>query len=102
MYCCGQSESVSAAGISLHVDSHLSPGPRTHCVKLFTIGPVNPAKVHRIVCLIKVNMAAFFAQACSVWFASDAVDGSSTGTRVPRSGRRLRLPRLGGAAYAVT
>ena len=31
----------------------------------------------------------------------DAVDGSSTGTRVPRSGRRLRLPRFGGAVYAV-
>src|SRR5436190_7045394 len=29
----------------------------------------------------------------------DAVDGSSTGTRVPRSGRRLRLPRFGGATY---
>ena len=28
----------------------------------------------------------------------DAVDGSSTGTRVPRSGRRLRLPRFGGAS----
>src|SRR5215472_12532696 len=28
------------------------------------------------------------------------VDGSSTGTRVPRIGRRLRLPRFGGAAYA--
>lgn len=33
--------------------------------------------------------------------AFDAVDGSSTGTRVPRIGRRLRLPRFGGAAYAV-
>ncbi|WP_376707350.1 helix-turn-helix domain-containing protein [Bradyrhizobium japonicum] len=31
----------------------------------------------------------------------DAVESSSTGTRVPRSGRRLRLPRFGGAAYAV-
>src|ERR1700752_3224318 len=29
------------------------------------------------------------------------VDGSSTGTRVPKSGRRLRLPRFGGASYAV-
>lgn len=27
--------------------------------------------------------------------------GSSTGTRVPNNGRRLRLPRFGGAAYAV-
>ncbi|MBB4429863.1 hypothetical protein GGD66_008468, partial [Bradyrhizobium sp. CIR48] len=33
--------------------------------------------------------------------AYDAVDGSSTGTRVPRMGRRLRLPRFGGAAYAI-
>ena len=32
--------------------------------------------------------------------ACDAVDGSSTGTRVPRNGRRLRLPRFGGAAHA--
>src|SRR5690348_1694037 len=29
------------------------------------------------------------------------VDGSSTGTRVPRSECRLRLSRIGGAAYAV-
>src|SRR3954462_1035090 len=33
--------------------------------------------------------------------AIDAVDGSSPGTRVPNNGRRLRLPRFGGAAYAV-
>ena len=31
----------------------------------------------------------------------DAVDGSSTGTRVPRMWGRLRLPRFGGAIYAV-
>src|SRR3954451_9098864 len=33
--------------------------------------------------------------------AIDAVDGSSPGTRVPKTGRRLRLPRFGGAAYGV-
>jgi len=32
--------------------------------------------------------------------ANDAVDGSSSGASAPRSGCRLRLPRLGGAAYA--
>jgi transposase len=33
--------------------------------------------------------------------ASDAVDGSPTGTRVPTNGRGLRLPRFGGATNAV-
>jgi hypothetical protein len=32
--------------------------------------------------------------------ALDAVDGSSTGTRVPRMWELLRLPRLGGASHA--
>src|SRR6516164_10302545 len=31
----------------------------------------------------------------------DAVDGSSTGTRVPRMWGRLRLPRFGGAIHAI-
>src|SRR6185369_14578160 len=30
----------------------------------------------------------------------DAVDGSSTGTRVPRLWEQLRLPRFGGAIHA--
>jgi hypothetical protein len=30
----------------------------------------------------------------------DGVDSSSAGTRVHRAGRRLRLPRFGGATYA--
>ena len=33
--------------------------------------------------------------------ACDAVDGCSTGTRVPRSGRRSKLSRFGGASHAV-
>jgi len=31
--------------------------------------------------------------------ASDAVDGSSTGTRVPKIGAPIRLPRFGGASH---
>ena len=31
---------------------------------------------------------------------SDAVDGSSTGTRVPKKWALLRLPRFGGASHA--